>query len=458
VFDEEGVAQFLAFGCTLEQRTLFRKIQTLPGASRWSFENGRCEKGRYFSPETWESQPILTAEAFEFQFQESFKRILPRYFESPSRIGVSLTGGLDTRMIMACRPYTEAEPVCYTFSGKDGRTLDDQLAARVAKACNLEHHVLRLHSEFFSNFAAHSDRTVHVTDGCFGVVGAHEIYLNKQARRLASVRLTGNFGSELLRGVSTFKPIALSQDLLSPEFGRSVSASVKSLSGCKSHPVTVAAFREIPWNLFGSVAAGRSQLTFRTPYLDNELVALAYQAPERLRQSSLPASRVVKANSAALSEVPTDRGFVRDNSGLEFLFRRAVAEATFKIDYYNSEGLPRLLSPFDPVLRRVSSKLGILGLHKYLPYRHWFRTELADYLKDKLADAQARRMPFWNFDFLENMATEHISGRKNYVREINAVLTLDAVERLLFREQPGGASDFDNFAKEGRERESLLPA
>ena len=127
-FDEQGVAQFLAFGCTLEQRTLFRGIQTLPGGSLWAFENGKCEKGSYFSPETWESQSILTESAFEAQFQAAFKRVLPSYFESPSRIGVSLTGGLDTRMIMACRPQTESEPVCYTFSGKDGRTLDDRLA------------------------------------------------------------------------------------------------------------------------------------------------------------------------------------------------------------------------------------------------------------------------------------------------------------------------------------------
>ena len=139
------------------------------------------------------------------------------------------------------------------------------------------------------------------------------------------------------------------------------------------------------------------------------------------------------------------------------MFRRAFAEATFKIDYYNSEGLPRFLSPFDPVLRRISSGLGILGLHKYLPYRHWLRTGLAGYLKDKLADAQTRQMPFWNPDFLKNMATDHISGRKNYTREINAVLTLEAVERLLFRDLPRDAANFDHLAHEERAKESLLP-
>src|SRR5262249_31350899 len=162
--------------------------------------------------------------------------------------------------------------------------------------------------------AAHADRTVYITDGCFGILGAHEIYLNAQARRLAPVRLTGNFGSEILRGVSTFKPVGLSQDLLHPEFGHSLTGSALSVS--REHPIPFAASWEIPWKLFGSVAAGRSQLTFRTPYLDNELVALAYRAPEDLRRSPLVASRLINANNAALSKIPTDRGFAGDNSGL----------------------------------------------------------------------------------------------------------------------------------------------
>jgi hypothetical protein len=34
------------------------------------------------------------------------------------------------------------------------------------------------------------------------------------------------------------------------------------------------------------------------------------------------------------------------------------------------------------------------------------------------------------------MAEDHIHGRKNYVREIDAVITLAAIDRLLFRGLP----------------------
>ena len=440
-FDADGVAQFLTFGCTLETRTLFRGISILPGGSLWSFKGGNCHQRKYFSPETWESQPILSAESFEAEFQETFKRILPRYFESESRIGISLTAGLDTRMIMACRPKTGKKPICYTFSGEKSLTLDDRLAARVAETCGLEHRLLRIGPDFFSDFAAHADRTIFVTDGCFGVLGAHEMYLNKQARRLVPVRLTGNYGSEILRGVSTFKLIGLSPSLFSPKLDGALSSLGRSAAHSNEHPVTFAAFREIPWHLFGSLAAGRSQTIFRTPYLDNQIVALAYQAPEDLRRSRGPALRLVKNHSKALGNIPTDMGLGGNNSGLVAATRRYVSKATFKLDYFNNEGLPHWLSPFDPLFRRFGSGAGILGLHKYLHYRSWFARELAGYLHDVLTDGRTQRASFWNFDFLEQMIRQHTRGRKNYVLEINAVLTLEAVERLLLRDLPSGFCD-----------------
>jgi asparagine synthase (glutamine-hydrolysing) len=429
----------------VEGRTLFRGIQLLAGGSLWSFANGSCSKKRYFSSVAWESQPALSIESFESEFQETFKRVLPRYFESESGIGISLTAGLDTRMIMACRPETVPKPVCYTFSGEKGLTLDDRLAARVAETCGLAHRLLRIGSDFFLDFAGHADRTVFVTDGCFGILGAHEIYLNRQARQLAPVRLTGNYGSEILRGVSTFKRIGLSPNLFDSEFSSTLNSLPGSTAHEDEHPVTFAAFREIPLNLFGSLAAGRSQTTFRTPYLDNQMVALAYRSPISLRTSPGAALRLIKDNSAALSNIPTDMGLGGQNSGLSAVLKRLFAKVTFKLDYLHNEGFPHWLSPFDSLFENFASGLGVLGLHKYLHYRRWFRRELAGYINDVVADARTQRIPFWNSDFLECMASEHIRGRKNYVREINAVLTLEAVERLLFRNLPYRLGERDDF-------------
>ena len=445
-FDDEGVAQFLTYGCTLGGRTLFRGLRFLPGGSLYTFEEGVCiQKQQYFRPEDWESQSELAERDFELEFIEKFRQILPQYLSSDSQIGISLTGGLDTRMIMACIPPWAAKLVSYTFAGLTGKTLDARLAADVAQVCGIEHHILRVGADFLSNYGHYVDRTVFVTDGCAGALGAHEIYLNAQARHLSQVRLTGNFGSEVLRSMSTFKPTGLSVELFDSHFRHLLSSLIQSISSNKVHPVTFAAFQEIPWNLFGTLAAGRSQLTFRTPYLDNEIVALAFRAPVNARQSPKSALRLIKDSNPELGKIQTDRGLVWGKRDPHHMMRRLFSEATFKLDYFHKEGLPHWLSPLDPLIGSFA-KFGLLGLHKFLPYRRWFRQEVATYISDVLNDAHTRRLPYWDSRFLRTVVTDHVRGRKNYIREIHAVLTLEAVERLFMRspsERPLQAAKHD---------------
>ena len=185
---------------------------------------------------------------------------------------------------------------------------DARLAGKIAASLGLEHHALRIGPDFLQHFDTYFDRTVYTTDGCAGALSSHEIYFNAQARRLSPVRLTGNFGSEVLRSVSTFKPLGLDPQLLTDSYVRAVGAEVQGVANDSVHPVTFAAFREIPWGLFGLLAAGRSQVTFRTPYLDNDLVALTYRAPAAFRRSPLTALHLIEHANPQMARIPTDRG------------------------------------------------------------------------------------------------------------------------------------------------------
>jgi asparagine synthase (glutamine-hydrolysing) len=438
-FDAEGAAELLGLGCTLGTRTLFRGIQKLPGGSVWTFENGGGRRENYFSPAKWEQQPKLEAEDYEARLRETFLRIAPKYFAHDTKVGVALTGGLDTRMLLAARPPGNHDQTCYTFTGPEGKTMDDRVAAKVAAACGLEHRLLRLNPDFFSGFAGQVDRTIFITDGVSNVFGAHEIYFHQQARPLATMRLTGNYGSEILRAISTFKPLGLAPQIFNPGFAADVAATAGKLAAEKQHPDTFAAFKEVPWNLYGNLAAGRSQISFRTPYLDNELVALSYQCPASIKKSSLPTMRFVKSCSPALDRIPTDRGFISDRRGPDILARRVFAEVTFKLDYHSNFGLPRKLGVLDPVYKPIVTGLGISGLHKFLKYSTWFQQQLAPYVREGLA--RARGGAFWDAGFVDRIAESHISGKKNFCAEINSILTLEAIERKLFRDLPRGLQD-----------------
>jgi len=436
VFDQEGVAQLISFGCTLGGRTLFRGIHLLPPSSLWSFENGRLQKTNYFRPVTWESQPTLSEEEFQRRFEETFKRILPRYLESNCRAGISLTAGVDSRIIMACVPPGRHDLICYTFSGKDRDTLDARLANRVAKACGLEHRILRLGPQFFADFGSYVDCAVQATDGYLGTLGAHEIYLNSLARALSPIRLTGVFGGEILRGVSMFKPLHFARQLVNASLAETMSSCLAGWSQHSQHPVSFTVFSEIPQKRFATPAASRSQTAFRTPYLDNEVVALAYQAPPAVRTSVSFGLSLATRNNPVLGRIPTDMGGMGNASPIAAGWRRIFSKLICKVDYLRTEGLPANLSRLDTFSTRLSSMFGIAGLHKYISYRTWFQRELAEYVGSRLTDSTVRGNPLWNTDFLERMASDHIAGRKNYLREIDLVLTIEAVERLLFRQRP----------------------
>jgi asparagine synthase (glutamine-hydrolysing) len=432
-FDYEGVNQFLAVGCTLEGRTLFHGIHLLPAGSVWSLSPGRCIKRVYFSPTTWESQPVLTPLDFQQKFQATLSRIVPRYFASEPKLGIALTAGLDSRMVLACRPRLDRKPVCYTYGGQSGEMLDTRLASRVAHQCGMDHHVLRIGSEFFSNFGSHFDRTIQATSGCFGLLGAHEIYFNRLARQLAPVRLTGVCGGEVLREVCTFKPLRLHPELLNPEARRMVAEYSKHFTRERQHPVTFAAFQEIPWNIHGSLAACRSQVTFRTPYLDNELVALAYQAPATVKSSSASAVRLIEEREPGLAAIPTDMGLMGTERLLARERRTLFSKLTFKVDYLCNDGLPSSLSFLDPAIAAFNTIFGIPGVHKYLWYRRWLRCELAGYVREQLNNDHVLQIPFWNSSYIGTLAEDHISGRRNCLSEINTVLTLGAIQRLLMQ-------------------------
>jgi asparagine synthase (glutamine-hydrolysing) len=447
-FDCKGVAQFLTYGCTYGQQTLFHGVELLASGSLWTIECGTRRRAQYFTPSTLEQQPKLTTESFNELFAETFQSVLPRYFGDGREVGISLTGGLDTRMILACLPKTSSPPISYTFAGPQiNRLLDERLAGRLAAMCGLEHHVIRTSQEFLRDFHQEVDKTVYVTDGCSGAIGAHEVFLNRKARTFAPIRLTGNFGSEVLRGMSTFKPLGLVPELIHDDLRFNLADSI--LRARYQSPVTFAAFQEIPSTLFGPVAAARSQLTFRTPYMDNEIVTLAYQASDQIRQSSTSALGLVGRYAPRLARVPTDRGLVGEALGPGRMVRRLFAQVTFKLDYLHKEGMPHSLLRLDLALDKLEY-VGLLGLHKYLSYRRWFRDELRPYVKTIFANTRARQQPFWNPDFFDLVAEDHFAGRRNYVREINAVITLEAVDRLLIH---GFTTPITNLVPHGEPRE-----
>ncbi len=305
----KAMGEYIACGCVMENRTLFEGIQVLPPASSWAFRQGVLEKkSSYFEPQEWESQPRVQLEAYYQRLEDIFSRNLRRYFESDERMGMSLTGGLDTRMIMAWHKAASGSLPCYSFGGPYRDCQDVVIARKVAQICGQTHQVIPVGREFLSQFPKYAERTVYLTDCCADVNRASDLYANERAREIAPMRMTGNYGSEVLRRTMprrsneptpAFKPVDPMPGLFRPEVLTYIDLAKQTYqSALQTNAASFAVFCQAPWHHYGLLALEQTQLGVRTPFLDNDLVRTVFRAPQSALVSSDVCLRLIADGNA----------------------------------------------------------------------------------------------------------------------------------------------------------------
>jgi asparagine synthase (glutamine-hydrolysing) len=439
--DSRGVGELIACGCVMENRTLFEGIYVLPPGSSWVFRGGSIErKGVYFQPQEWESQPPLEPEAYYQELKEVFSRNLSRYFNGRERIGMSLTGGLDTRMIMAWHRSPGGSLPCYSFGGPYRECQDVMLARKVAHVCGQSHEVIPVGGEFLSRFPLYAERTVYLSDGCADVHRASDLYVNERAREIAPMRMTGNYGSEVLRRTRpprpneptpAFKPVEPLPGLFRPELLSHIHAASQTYANMlQTNATSFAVFRQAPLHHYGLLALEQTQLGVRTPFLDNDLVRTVFRAPQSALVSNDVCLRLVSDGSPILRRIRSDRGLAGDQNRMLAAIARGYLEFTFKAEYAYDYGMPQKMARIDHLFSALHFERLFLGRHKFAHYRVWYRDALSGYVREMLLDPRTLSRPYLDKTKVEMIVKGHLRGDRNYTTEINKVLTLELFHRL----------------------------
>jgi asparagine synthase (glutamine-hydrolysing) len=435
--DPQAMGEFVSCGCTLEGRSLFRGVRLLPGGSKWVFRSGSLEKKEtYFQPQDWENQGPLEAESFYQELQSVFSRNVGRYFGGAEQMAMSLTGGLDTRIILAWHPAKPGSLPCYTFGSMFRENHDVRVARSVAKACGQSFQAIVTGQEFLEQFPRYAERAVYLSDGCVDVSRAPDLYVNERARLIAPVRMTGNYGGEVLRQVHTFKPadppLGLFDRGFLPHIGRTRETYSEISRG---NPVSFAVFKQMPWNHYGVMALEETQLSMRSPYLDNEVVRTAIRAPEAALASDDVCLRLIADGNKDLLRIATDRGVAGQRGPVLGLASRGLLEFSFKAEYAYDMGMPQWVARIDHAFSALHLERLFLGRHKVFHFRLWYRDFLADYVQDMLLDTRSLSRPYINRKALQAIVQGHLSGGRNYTNAIHKLLTLELIQRLFVDDQ-----------------------
>jgi asparagine synthase (glutamine-hydrolysing) len=429
--DQRGLAEFYSVGCVLQNRSLFRDIRHLPQGSRWTFHrDGRIEKERYFHPETWEGQDPLDLESYSRQLEEVFARVAPRYLRGTEPVAMSLTGGLDSRMLLAWANAAPGTLPCYTFGGPYRDCADVKIARRLAAITGQTHTTIPVGEEFFPAFGELAEQTVYRSDGTMDVSGAVELHVNEKARGIAPVRLTGNYGSEILRSNVAFRPARLDRSIFTPEFSALLDeAEATYREEAAGNRLSLIAFKQVPWHHYGRLSVEQSVLTPRSPFLDNDLVQLAYRVPVEHATSPAPLLRLIAAGNPALDRIASDRALRHRSQPVLGRLAREWQEFTAKAEYAYDYGMPQKLVPIDHQLRALRLERLFLGRHKFYHFRIWYKERLAGYLKEQVSKVD--HLTCYREGAARQMVGHHLSGRRNNTSQLHKLLSATLTARLL---------------------------
>jgi len=431
--DPTSLGELIAMNAVLEDRSLFQGISVMPGASLWRFRNGAIEhKGAYFHPEEWESQPALDADIYYDELRNVFVRNLPRYFVGRQRVAMSLTGGLDTRAVMAWYKGAPGSLPCYTFGGTYRNCQDVLVARQVAQTCGQPHQVIEAGADFLSQFPQLAERTVYLTDGCADVSCAPPFYVCQQAREIAPVRMTGNYGDQILRRFRAFKPGAFAADIFRPEMMAHITVARKTyIRIADTHPLSFSAFRQTAWHHSGLFALERSQVSQRSPFLDNDVVRTNFRAPASVAENNIARLRLIADGNSALRQIRTDIGVGGRNEFFPGAIVRRYQNFTFKAEYAYDHGMPQWVARIDHALSPFRLERLFLGRHKYYHFRVWYRDALSKYVQEILLDPLTLSRPYLDRKAVEAVVHGHLRCGRNYTTEIHTLLSLELLHRLL---------------------------
>jgi asparagine synthase (glutamine-hydrolysing) len=430
--DPKGLGEFIAFSCVLENRTIFKDIRVLPGGSAWIFQNGQlAHKNSYFCSEEWENQEPLAPEQYREALSEVLQERLPRYFGGAQRIGIALTGGLDTRLIMGLHAAQPGSLNCFTFTGPLRESQDVIIARRVAQQCEQPYQPVTVERDFLDNFSQYLERSVYLSEGTVDAYRASDLYLSEKVRKISPVKIVGTYGSEIVQHAVMFKPARFAPGLFAADMHSYLLDARSTYSQVRScHPITFAAFRQSPWYHRGILALEQTQLTVRSPFLDNDFVRTVYRAPAANDSSGSDIRlRILGEHASHLAGIRSDRGVIYKENGLARIKRFAL-ETSFKGEYFFDSGMPGWFTRLNRLIPAAISENLFLGRHKLLHFRMWYRNQLNNYLKAVLLDPRSLSRSYAEPKGIEQVVRGHISGTGNYTTEIHKLLTLELLHRL----------------------------
>jgi asparagine synthase (glutamine-hydrolysing) len=196
------------------------------------------------------------------------------------------------------------------------------------------------------------------------------------------------------------------------------------------HPLSFSAFRQAPWHHYSLFSLEQTQLVQRSPFLDNDVVRINFQAPASAVENNNVRLRLIADGNSGLRQIRTDIGVGGNHEAFQGAIARRYQEFTFKAEYAYDHGMPQWVARVDNALSPLRLERLFLGRHKYYHFRVWYRNALSKYVQEMLLDPLTLSRPYLSRKCVETIVRGHLSGGRNHTIEIHKLLSLELLHRL----------------------------
>ena len=271
---------FLGVGYLHDNLTWFEGVRRLPAASvlTWDLEAGKASTRRYW---WWDRiAPLAAAKEDELaaELGSLFTAAVGRRCLPGRRVGLVLSGGLDSRAILAALPG--ADYSAFTF-GRPG-SADHCIAARAARLKGVEHRSFAIDP---ANWLDRRLDAVWWSDGMLDLMHMHGVEALPRIRSLFAIAFNGAGGDGLAGGGHLFDPGGLARHLeFRLGFDRDAHPGLLAdLESYFSRLGSAHAFyvdhRMRSFSIYGLLPGICQGLEYRLPFMDNDFQELLYASP-----------------------------------------------------------------------------------------------------------------------------------------------------------------------------------
>jgi asparagine synthase (glutamine-hydrolysing) len=443
-----ALAEYMRFQQLLGEKTFFEGIELLPHASllRYNVQTDSLAIWPYWDFSRIPEVNVTFEEAVE-EIARLLRQAVNRLASGPHRVGVYLSGGLDSRTILGLIDHENLPVTSVTYGQENCR--DVVYGERIARKAGSDHHWFEFEDgKWVEEFAGFH---LSLTEGFHSWIHAHGISVLPHVRQLTDVNLSGYGGGSVVGGTFTIPDESVDEvaflchlfelynqrhtwpslseaeeetlftDSLYPRLrGVAFSSLAREVSRYRNDSFIrqAEAFKITNHDgrlIHNFLVSNSSHFENACPYYDYRVVEFAYALPPSMKRGKRLLKAVLNRAAPELALVPYDK----DN--LLVTDRRLIKAGHTLAD--------RLKSRFNrhvyPVFRRHPTL--------YADYENYLRADLREWGEGILFDKRTLGRGIFKPQFLRSIWARHQSGQELHtIGRIAPIMTYEMMLRRFY--------------------------